>query len=129
MSGSKKNIPTLILLIILIAGGLFFVAQGMIMHMNVADQDAALQQVQNAYFNVSKQERDNAPTGTVLNQQLVDIKNAPISLDSLKLVGLGKILTGIFLILLAILIAIITAPQRLANHIGQPQPTQRNPYQ
>ncbi|PIR96087.1 MAG: hypothetical protein COT92_02895, partial [Candidatus Doudnabacteria bacterium CG10_big_fil_rev_8_21_14_0_10_42_18] len=66
-------------------------------------------------FTLSKVEREAAVTGSELNQKLVQIQNYPSELLRLKLVGIGKILTGILSALLAIAFLLFMMPIRLAK--------------
>lgn len=56
-----------------------------------------------------------ATTGAELNQKSVQIQNYPSELLRLKLVGVGKILTGILTSLLAIVFLLFMMPIRLAK--------------
>ena len=87
------------------------------MHTQVYSEEARLHQMQNDYFLLNKVIRDGAETNSTLNEDLVKIKNYPSELLKLKLVGVGKILTGIFILLFGILIALIMMPVRLAKMI------------
>lgn len=111
--------PAMILMLIIIAAAIVFVVQGVNMHNRVAIEEAKFHQLQDGYFLQSKAVRDGAETGSVLNQQLVQIQNYPSELLRLKLVGVGKILTGIFGLLFAILIALLMMPVRLAKLIKE----------
>lgn len=103
----------MIVMIILVLGALFFAWQGSSMHRDVAIQEAAFHELQREYFLQSKVVRDAAETGSALNEQLVQIANYPSELLTLKLVGVGTILLGIFFLLLGILIALMIMPVRL----------------
>jgi len=88
------------------------------MQNKVAGEEVRFHALQAEYWSISKVERDAAATGSALNAQLVEIENFPSSLLELKLVGIGKILTGIFLILFSIFLALVMAmPMRLAKII------------
>lgn len=87
------------------------------MHNQVTVEEAKFHALQQEYFIINKAERESAPTGSELNQQLVQIQNYPSELLRLKLVGIGKILTGIFLSLLAIVFLLFMMPIRLAKLI------------
>ncbi len=89
------------------------------MQSQVTGQEAAFHQLQESYFSISKSERDAAETGSAVNSQLVEIQNFPSELLRLKLVGVGKILTGIYILLFGILIALIMMPSRLGKIIKQ----------
>jgi hypothetical protein len=111
----KPLIPMMILML----GALFFAGQGVIMHSQVKVEEAKFHALQNEYFTLAKAEREGAATGSELNQKLVQIQNYPSTLLELKLVGVGKILTGIFVLLLGILVALIMMPKRLAGVIKE----------
>ncbi len=94
--------------------GIVFAWQGNAMHARVKTEEAAFHQLQSEYFTLSKVDRDAAATDSTLNQQLVQIQNYPSTLLELKLLGAGKILTGIFALLFGILMALVMMPKRLA---------------
>ena len=114
-----KTMPMMIIMAVIILGGTWFAWQGFSMHREVSVQEAAFHALQAEYFNLSKVEREAAATGSALNQQLVEIQNFPSELLRLKLVGIGNILSGIFLLLLGILLALIMMPVRLKQAIRQ----------
>ena len=66
---------------------------------------------------MAKSERDNAHTDSDLARELVQIEQAPSKLLNLKLVGIGKILTGIYVLMFGILIALIMLPYRLKKSL------------
>lgn len=101
----------------LIIGALIFAGQGVMMHNRVSIEEQKFHTLQNQYFSLSKSTRDAAETDSSLNKDLVTIKNYPSELLRLKLVGVGKILSGIFILLFAILLALISMPARLASII------------
>ena len=107
--------PMMIVMLIIIIAGIVFAWQGVNMHFQVPKEEAQFHSLQEAYWSQSKALRDVAETGSDLNARLVEIKNFPSRLLELKLVGIGKILAGIFLILLAILIALMAMPMRLSK--------------
>ena len=100
---------------------LIFAGQGVYMHARVGTEEAKFHSLQQEYFTLAKAEREGAATGSPLNQKLVEIQNYPSTLLELKLVGVGKILTGIFVLLLGILIALVMMPKRLAGVIKENQ--------
>lgn len=108
----KKMIMMLLMVLIGIVS-IVFAVQGVMMHRQVSVEEAEFHAKQSAYFSQSKAVRDAAATGSALNQQLVEIQQTPSELLRLKLVGVGKILTGIFILLLGILIALVMMPIRL----------------
>ncbi len=85
------------------------------MHQQVSVEEAKFHALQQEYFTMSKVEREAAITGSELNKKLVQIQNYPSELLRLKLVGVGKILTGIFFILLDIAFLLFMMPIRLAK--------------
>lgn len=111
----KKMMPVMLVMMILVIGAVTYAVQGIQMHKKVVIEEAKFHQLQSEYFTLSKAERESAPTGSELNQKLVEIQNYPSSLMELKLVGVGKILTGIFGLLFGILIALFMMPIRLAK--------------
>ena len=107
--------PMMIIMLIIIVAGFFFVYQGGAMHNAVPREEAKFHAQIDSYYILSKAERDGAPSGSELNKQLVELQKYPSSLLELKLVGVGKILTGIVFVLFAILMALMVAmPKRLA---------------
>lgn len=98
-------------ILFIIAG--IFTYQGISMHSEVPAKEARLHQIQDAYFNTPKSQRDSAPRGSDLNAQLVEIQQSPSALMELKLIGVGKILTGIFVLLFGILLALVVMPMRI----------------
>ncbi len=108
-----KKMMILVVMAVLIVVSIVFAVQGVMMHMKVTTEEAAFHAKQAAYFNQAKSVRDSAETGSALNQQLVEIQQTPSELLRLKLVGVGKILTGIFILLLGILVALMIMPTRL----------------
>lgn len=111
----KKMMPMMLVMMILMLVAIFFTYQGISMHSKVETEENTFHQLQTEYFSLSKAERDGAETNSELNQKLVQIQNFPSELLRLKLVGVGKILTGIFILLFGILIALIMMPIRLAK--------------
>ena len=85
------------------------------MHSQVFNEEAEFHRLQDEYFSVNKEDRDAAPSDSDLGEQLVVIQNFPSKLLALKLVGVGKILIGIYLLLLDILLALLMIPMRLGS--------------
>lgn len=100
---------------VLVVAAFVFAGQGVAMHERVTTEEATFHALQTEYFTLSKAEREAAATGSELNAKLVQIQNYPSELLRLKLVGVGKILTGIFILLLGILVALVMMPVRLAK--------------
>lgn len=115
MNNMKGMMPILMLMMAIVIAAFVFVGQGIGMHQRVAVEEAKFHTLQTAYFTNSKAIRDAAETGSALTSQLAQIQNYPSELLRLKLVGVGKILTGIFGLLLAILIVLFMMPIRLAK--------------
>lgn len=112
----KKPMMIVMLLIVLVS--IVFAVQGIYMHSQVSVEEAKFHSLQRDYFNLDKTTRDSAENGSYLNGQLVEIKNYPSELLRLKLVGVGKILIGIYALLFGILIALIMMPVRLGMIIN-----------
>lgn len=98
---------------------IYFVFSGIGMHLQVNAEEARFHQLQSEYFNISKAERDAAPSGSELNQNLVAIQNFPSELLRLKLVGIGSILAGIYALLFGILVALIMMPKRFGMVLAE----------
>ena len=111
----KSMMLLMLVLLILIISALSFGWQGVSMQNQVSVEEPKFHALQNEYFTLSKVERESAPTGSELNQKLVKIQNYPSELLRLKLVGIGKILTGILSALLAIAFLLFMMPIRLAK--------------
>ncbi len=110
----KILMPVMALIMVL---GIFFAYQGVAMHAQVAEDEATFHQLQDAYYSQAKSMRDAAATNSELSKQLVEIQQTPSALMELKLIGVGKILTGIFVLLFGIMIALIIMPVRLGQII------------
>lgn len=111
--------PMMIVMMIIVIIGIVFAWQGISMHSQVSVEEAKFHALQTGYFTISKADRDAAPTGSDLNKQLAQIQNYPSELLRLKLVGVGKILTGIFALLFAILMALMGMPIRLGRMLKE----------
>jgi len=111
----KSMMVPMLVLLILVVSSVTFAWQGIGMQNRVAGEEAKFHALQDEYFTLSKIEREAAPTGSELNQKLVQIQNYPSSLMELKLIGIGKILTGILASLLAIVFLLFMMPIRLAK--------------
>lgn len=109
----------LVMMMVLMPVALFFTGQGILMHAKAGTEEAKFHSLQTEYFILAKAERESAATGSELNQKLVEIQNYPSKLLMLKLVGVGKILTGIFVLLFGILTALIMMPKRLGTVIKE----------
>lgn len=114
----KMN-PIMGVMMALMILSLVFAIWGIQMHAKVAAEEAKFHELQSSYFTLSKATREAAPDGAALNQKLAEIQNYPSALMELKLVGVGRILTGIYVLLFGILIALVMMPKRLAMVIKQ----------
>lgn len=86
------------------------------MHLQVNQEEREFHDLQAEYLGeYSKAERDAAQPGSGLSDLQVEVSNYPSELMRLKLLGLGSILTGIFLSLLAIVVALMMMPGRMGN--------------
>ena len=111
--------PIMLVMMIIMIVSIVFAAQGVIMHNQVNTEEAKFHELQTDYFIQAKTVRESAETGSELNKNLVEIVNYPSELLRLKLVGVGKVLTGIFVLLFGILIALIMMPVRLGQMINK----------
>ena len=114
-----KKGPMMIIMLIIVLIGAYFAWVGVSMHRQVTVEEDKFHELQEDYFLQSKAVRDGAATESELNKQLVEIQNYPSTLLMLKLVGVGKILTGIFILLFAILLALMMMPVRLGGIIKE----------
>jgi len=111
----KKITPFLVMMMmgVMIIAAIFAV-QGVKLQNRVSGAETTFHALQTDYFvNNTKVERESAPAGSELNQQLAQIQNGPSELLRLKLIGVGKILTGIFVLLFGILFSLFMVPFRL----------------
>jgi Tfp pilus assembly protein PilO len=115
MENMKQMMPILLVVMAITIAGIVYLFQGISMQNQVPAEEAKFHALQQEYFIINKAEREAAPTGSELNQKLVDIQNYPSQLLELKLVGVGKILTGIFALLFVIGIFLFMMPIRLAQ--------------
>ena len=115
MQNMKSMMMPMLVLLILVIASITFAWQGVGMQNRVAGEETKFHALQEEYFTLSKVEREAAPTGSELNQKLVQIQNYPSSLMELKLIGIGKILTGILASLLAIVFLLFMMPIRTAK--------------
>lgn len=113
----KQMMPMMIIMLIIVVVSFGYALSGINMHRQVTVEEAKFHSLQDSYFSQSKAIRDGADTNSQLSQDLVQIQNYPSELLRLKLVGVGKILTGIFALLFGILIALISMPTRLGKII------------
>lgn len=109
--------PLMMLMALIFLVSIVYMIWGNSMHAQVTVEEAKFHDLQADYWNNAKTVRDNAATDSSLNSQLIEIKNYPSDLLRLKLVGVGRILTGIYALLFGILIALIIMPMRLAEFI------------
>jgi len=109
--------PMIIVFLILLVIALVYVFQGVGMHNQVTVEEGKFHALQSDYLSNSKAIRDGAESNSALTAQLAQIQNYPSELLRLKLVGVGKILTGIFVVLVAILMALVMMPIRLGKVI------------
>ena len=115
MQNMKSMMMPMLILLILVVGSISFAWQGVSLQNQVGVEEPKFHALQQEYFTLSKVEREAAVTGSELNQKLVQIQNYPSELLRLKLVGIGKILTGILSALLAIAFLLFMMPIRLAK--------------
>lgn len=118
---SDRIIPfmmTMVMMIMMI--GAIFAIWGVSMQSNVGDVEAAFHSELDSYYGGnSKADRDSAAGGSALNKQFAEIQKQPSELLRLKLVGVGKMLTGIFIVLFGILGALMMMPFRVRRAMKQ----------
>jgi len=116
MEDMKKMIPMMMVMMVIVVAAIVYVGQGVDRQNQVEGAEAAFHSLQTDYIvNNTKVERDTAVAGSDLAQQQAVLANTPSHLLELKLVGIGKILTGIALLLGGILMALVTMPVRLGR--------------
>ncbi len=109
------------LIVISVGVGLGFIIWGIIMQSLAASNEGLFNDEIANYFIKSKEVRDSAATGSQLNEDLVQIQQRPSMLLYLKLVGIGRLLVGIFASLIGILIALLVMPAKMGEKIGEMQ--------
>ncbi len=96
----------------------FFVLVGIILHITAWVQEfTVFQPLVQDYWSVDKATRDAATSGSELANQLAEIQGFPAKLMTFKLVGVGSVLTGIWISLFVIAKRIGMLPVRLASII------------
>ena len=100
---------------------LLFIGQGVNMQGQVHAAEEEFHALQDEYFTLAKSVRDGAETGSDLNAKLVELQQTPSTLLELKLVGVGKMLTGIYVLLFGILTALIVMPFRMKDILTELQ--------
>ena len=115
----SNTLPIMLFMLLLILISTTFVYQGLQMHQRVLVEEERYHELQVQYFSLSKETRDGAEDNSELAVRLADINNYPSSLMTLKLLGVGNILTGIFALLLGILIAMVQMPVRIASLLSK----------
>ena len=115
MGNMKKMMPVILMMLIVVVISFVYAWQGVQMHNQVAVEEVKFHDLQGDYFSNSKVIRDSALSDSALTAQLVEIKNYPSTLLQLKLVGVGKILTGIFILLFVIAFLLFMMPVRLSQ--------------
>jgi len=111
----SKKVPMMIMMMGIMIAGIVYAGQGVDMQNEVGQAEDTFHSLQEDYIvNHTKVERDSAPAGSALAQQASEIAQTPSNLLKLKLVGVGKILTGIFILLFGIMTALVMMPYKLA---------------
>ncbi len=118
---SDRIIPLMMVMVMMIMMlGAIFAIWGVSMQADVDDVEAVYHsQLDSYYGGNSKADRDSAVAGSELTNQLAEISKQPSELLRLKLVGVGRILTGIFIVLFGILGALMMMPFRVRRAMKQ----------
>lgn len=111
----KISMSMMILMLIIVVLAFMYVLTGIHMHSLAGLEELKYHNVQADYYSHPKSIRDSAEEGSELLSQLATIENYPSELMRLKLVGLGKMLTGIFMLLFGIMITLVLMPMRMAE--------------
>jgi len=112
-----KPQPLMMLMMLIMITAIVYAVIGNVMHAQVTNLENEFHASQEQYWNIDKATRDSAPANSALTNQLAELQQTPSNLIRLKLIGVGRILTGIFVLLFGILIALIVMPVRLAKFI------------
>jgi len=111
----NKKVPVMVMMMGIMIAGIIYAGKGVDMQNSVGPAEDQFHSLQEDYIvNNTKAERDSAPAGSALAKQQSEIAQTPSNLLKLKLVGVGKILTGIFILLFGIMSALVMMPYKLA---------------
>lgn len=118
---SDRIIPFMMVMVMMIMMiGAIFAIWGLSMQADVGDVEAAYHSQLDTYYGEnSKADRDSAVGGSALTQQLAEIQKQPSELLRLKIVGNGRTMTGIFIVLFGILGALMMMPFRVRRAMKQ----------
>ena len=95
--------------------GVLFVLIGFLMHLSAVYLEfSEFAPLQEKYWTLDKATRDSAATGSDTAMMLVQIEQFPPKLMTLKLVGIGCLLIGIFISLISIFGALTMMPKKLS---------------
>lgn len=107
---NKELIPIKLVMLLLLLLGFFYAFRGMTMHSQFAVENAMLEDMFVAY--ADEMLGDDAASGDwFTNDRLLLLQQS--LLVGTKLVSIGQLLTGIFFILVAILMVLLIMPMRV----------------
>ena len=117
-----RIIPVMVAMVAMIMMlGVYVAATGVMMQAKVPVVEAQFHGLLDSYYANAKEVRDSAPSESQLTRDLAEINKFPSRLLELKLVGIGRILGGIFLLLFGILGALVMMPFRVRKVLRQCQ--------
>lgn len=106
----KKSPVKLTLVILALVTAVYLVGSGMTMHARVTRLQESYNQLQYAYYSQPQSVRDAAVANSALAEQRAMIEQYPSVLQQLEVGGNGKILAGIFVLLLGIFLGLFLLP-------------------
>lgn len=80
------------------------------MHGRASVEQAKFHELQTEYYSVALEDREAAGSNSPLSQKLVTIQNYPSELQRLEMVGIGRMLTGIFVLLFGVMVVLVVRP-------------------
>jgi len=106
MIKKEVNVPMLIefLFAALLMASAAFIWQGVVMHSELEGERVAYEETQASYYSVAKEIRDRAPADSPLSAQYAQIMHYPTKIQAKSAVGTGKLLTGIYFMLVTVLV-------------------------
>ncbi len=110
------NLPFLcrFLIITLLLASAFFIWKGVVMHRSSYVKAQELQDRQAMYYSLSQDTQWLAPSDSPLTQELVKIRNLTVETNGLYQAGVGKMLTGLYFLFVAILVTVLSSADSLA---------------
>lgn len=118
MQISNEKAVRIGIMVLVMLVSLIFVTQGILMHAKLNKEEQRFHALQDSYYSINKAQREAAFTNSELNEQHVEIQQYPSLLSSLRVVGLGKILIGVYILLFGILAALVIKPKGQSGSVN-----------